>query len=305
MEQSERFEALFQGFDEAFGTGKGQWVDAKPETKHFKAHLEGKGPGLGIGPLRRDGTVSFAAIDLDEPDFAAAEEMQTFIPGISYIEKSRSGNAHVWVFFSKPIEAWIPKGILREATIAVGKSGVEVFPKQGEWHDRLTRGSYINLPFYGDTRPILIEREPITVERFLEIVEFNEPADWRKRADWLMIEPPSEQKSHAEFGEQPQLHMCIEHIIANRDENPVLTGHRSVVYFHVAKGILNTRGFDAEEALYFLRLLNDSSPDKVPDKELRRIVDNAARGRFTSTGCDDPLMAPYVLDDCPIVKGSK
>jgi hypothetical protein len=88
--------------------------------------LQGDGPGIGIAPLRPDSKVGFAAIDLDEPDFDAARRMQEFIPGTSWIERSRSGNAHIWVFFVEPIDAWVPMGVLRYATTAVGKQGVEV-----------------------------------------------------------------------------------------------------------------------------------------------------------------------------------
>ena len=49
-----------------------------------------------------------------------------------------------------------------------------------------------------------------------------------------------------------------------------------------------------------MQLVNDASPDAIPDYELRKILTNAERGRFTSCGCDDPVMAPYVHPDCPI-----
>ena len=55
------------------------------------------------------------------------------------------------------------------------------------------------------------------------------------------------------------------------------------------KATLNTSGYDDDDALFFLRLLNDASPDPVQDHELVRLVANAHRGRWTSTGCDDPL----------------
>jgi hypothetical protein len=37
--------------------------------------------------------------------------------------------------------------------------------------------------------------------------------------------------------------MCAEHIIANRESNPVMEGHRNVVYFCLAKQLLNYEGF--------------------------------------------------------------
>lgn len=310
---------------EAFGTGKGQWVKRPVELADIIRHLKGEGVGLGIPPLRKDGTVWFAAIDLDEPDFPAARDMQRFIPGDSWIERSRSGNAHVWVFFSAPIEAWVVRGILREAILAAGKGAVEVFPKQ----DRLLEGmvgSYINLPYFGDTRPVLLDPGDVeeieqhwhpdlqeaaiksaTEYELEEWVEratdsLNDPDKWRSRARWLMLVPPEQRlrSSDCEFGENPNLHMCAEWMLANRDSNPLVEGHRNAVFFALARQLSNYAGFDHDEAWHMMQLMNESSLDPAPESEMRRILFNAERGRYTSTGCDDPLVQPYCHPACQI-----
>ena len=92
----QQFMRLFKGRADAFGTGKGQWIKNPPTPETYLKHLEGRGHGLGIAPLLDDGTVWFAAIDLDEPNFEAAKEMQEFLGfATTWIERSRSGNAHV------------------------------------------------------------------------------------------------------------------------------------------------------------------------------------------------------------------
>jgi hypothetical protein len=307
--------ALFRGLDDAFGTGRGQWIDRAPEKSDFASHLGGHGDGVGIAPLMRDGSINFAAIDLDEPDFEAAQAMQKFLPGPSFIERSRSGNAHVWVFFEGPIEAWVVRGIMKEATLAAGKRGVEIFPKQDLWHDSLKRGSYINLPYHGLNRPVIAMwrmtkslmndvtwHHYYTPEGFVEAAaKAKNSADaWRKRARWLQVSAPSDRESTSSFGDQRELHMCAEWIIANRDENPVTDGHRNVVYFNLAKMLLNYQGFTEDEAWSMMNLVNESSPDEVNEYELRRIFTNAKRGEWTSTGCDDPLMEPYTHPSCKI-----
>lgn len=320
----EKFMQLFQGRTDAFGTGKGGWVKRAPSTEDFMNHLEGRGTGIGIAPLRDDGTISFAAIDLDEPNFEAAKEMQQLLNfATSWIEKSRSGNAHVWCFFDEPVEAWIARAILRETTAAIGKPAVEVFPKQDHLQPGMV-GNYINLPYHGDTRPILDsdfeEWEngnlndnsswmPVHtfVEQALELRSFSEV--WRKRAHWLGISPPEQRERKQEFGQAKELHMCAEYIIANRDENPIREGQRNVVYFNLAKMLTNYEGFDHDEAVELLRLVRDSSDeqgiDHVDDRELERILDNAEKGGFTSTGCDEALMVGYTHPDCPIARGLK
>lgn len=326
FEQVGEFKALFEGLDTAFGTGAGRWVKRAPTPTDWLEHLSGEGPGIGIAPLRPDNTVKFAAIDLDEPDFKAAFEMTTYLPGPAHIERSRSGNAHVWVFFSDPIEAWIPMGILREAASAAGKPRTEIFPKNHDF-TKVRLGNYINLPFHGTSRPTLervdrtmydpgqVEADggvdlgndkdgclmPQDLSRFLEGAQRkNDPNDWRKRATWLLIDPPEERESTREFGKQAHLHMCAEWILDRAESHPVTAGHRSIVYFSLAKMLTNCTLYSHAEALDFLRAINRASPDKVPDYELRRILGNAERGQFTSTGCDDPVFVPYAHPLCKI-----
>lgn len=303
-ENLDRFRSLFSGLDIAFGTGKGEWIKRPPRPEDWLDHLEGKGVGIGIAPLRPDNTVLFAAIDLDEPDFKAAGLMQEFIPGKSWVERSRSGNAHVWVFFSAPCEAWVAMGILKEATVAAGKKHVEVFPKNHDFA-KVRLGNYINLPYHGEDRPILRHNDPTdpgSLEQFLTTAERtrNDPEDWRKRAQWLLITPPDERERTQEFGSQRHLHVCAEHIISG-EAGPITAGHRSVVYFSLAKQLTNWEQVDHDEVVEILRAVNEASaPDTIPDDELLRIIGNAERGQFTSTGCDDPLFAPFAHPDCPI-----
>ena len=298
-----RFRELFRGLDQAFGTGKGQWVKRPPAIQDYAKHLRGLGDGIGIGPLRPDNTVTFAAIDLDEPDFDAAREMQRYIPGSSFIERSRSGNAHVWVFFASPIEAWVPMALLKMATEAVGKDHVEIFPKNHDFQ-MVVFGNYINLPFHGDSRPILsssldADAPAPTLEQFLHEAEanLNDPENWRKKARWLNIVAPKP-RNEGNFGEAPSLHICAANIIDNG--LPIGEGNRNGVFFMLAKCLSNWREVNHEEALMMMRSVNDESPDPLPDSEIRRILANAERGQYTSTGCDDPLVLPYAHPKCPI-----
>lgn len=297
------FMGLFQGLDTAFGTGKGGWVKRKPDYADFVQHLNGEGTGIGIAPLRPDNTVLFAAIDLDEPDFKAALAMRDFLPGMSWIERSRSGNAHVWVFFKEPLEAWVAMGILKEAVVASGKAHVEVFPKNHDFA-KVAVGNYINLPYHGDQRPVLCElggaAYPLTEFLGAAQAERIDPEEWRKRARWLLIEPPERRATRANFGQATSLHRCAEYIIEHRDDNPLVDGHRNNVFFMLARCLTNWAECDHEEALTMMRLVNESSADPAPDRELRRILSNAERGEYTSTGCDDPLVLPYADPECKI-----
>jgi len=172
MTEVEQFARLFRGRTDVLGTGdKPPKVQRRPVTLvDYESHLAGDGNGIGIYPMLDTNEVWFCAIDLDEPDFALAQMMMKLIPGATYLERSRSGNAHVWAFFSSPAPAWAVRTILRGATQSVGRPDVEIFPKQDGLRADMI-GNFINLPYHGEDRPMLrydtLEEAPR--EAFLEI----------------------------------------------------------------------------------------------------------------------------------------
>ena len=300
-----RFAALFDGLKQAHGTGAGRWVKRPLRPEDWVKHLQGVGDGIGVAPLREDNTVAFAAIDLDEPDFDAAREMQRYIPGPSFVEVSRSGNAHVWVFFKPACPAWLAMAVLKEAVLAAGKQGVEVFPKNHDFA-KVKLGNYINLPYFGGTRHMTetVGSETVTwgLDEFVGKAEetANDPAKWRARADIMQISPPSERKDAAEFGTQTHLHSCAERIISG-EAGPIVDGTRNAVLFMLSKNLLNWQQVNREEALDILASVNNDLFDPpAPMAEVTRIFANVERSQFTSTGCDDPLCIQYSDPSCTI-----
>lgn len=308
MSDALRFGRLFRGREDAYGTGVGGVVRAPVNVGIYQQHLDGHPPGVGIFPMVDGDVVYFGAIDLDEPNFALARSMQKLLPGTSFIERSRSGNAHVWVFFAHPAPAWAVKGVLRKATEAVGRKDVEVFPKQDALREGMV-GNYINLPYHGADRPVLYDGDPHTpmsLPTFLAHAEdeTQDPAEWIRRARGLGVKPPAEREETGEWGEAPVLHACAQHIIAGilDGSRPLMPGARHQVLFHLAKQLLNWRDFTQAEAWSLMQEVNAALPRPLIESELERTFGNALTGQFTSTGCDDPLMAPYVLPSCPIAQ---
>lgn len=309
-----RFSELFAGRPDAYGLGAGGVKHEQPTAGLYQAHLNGDTP-IGIFPLMDDGTVLFGAIDLDEPNFELARTMQRLLPGTSWIERSRSGNAHVWVFFAEPAPAWAVRAILRGATESLGRPEVEIFPKQ----DRVRPGgvgNYINLPYHGHDRPILRNLTKLDLsspDAYWTLPEFvqhadatrQDPATWVTRARRLGAKPPEEREDTGEWGEQPVLHECAEYIItgAISGERPLRPGHRHEVLFHLACQVLNYSEFDQQEARDIINEVNASSPSPLPRHEVDRLFTNAVDGRYTFTGCDQPVMQPYVSPTCPIANG--
>lgn len=309
MSDVEMFASLFRGRVDAYGTGAGP-VERKPLTiEEYANHLAGAGEGIGVFPMLDTNEVYFCAIDLDEPDFDLARTMQKLIPGTSWIERSRSGNAHVWVFFEDSCPAWAARTILMGATEAVGRPEVEIFPKQDKLRkggSKPSVGNYINLPYHGRERPILVDDgTEFEVELFIDgaIAERQDPEAWVRRARRLGGKPPEERATTSDWGTSPMLHMCAEKIIAERQENPIREGNRHIVLFNIAKQCLNYEGFSEDEAKHWVEDVNRCSERPLPQFEIDRLFDNAVEGRFTSTGCDDPVMQPYTHPDCPIAHG--
>jgi hypothetical protein len=315
---AKRFEALFDGRKDAYGVDRGGVVKSPLTTPMYTAHLRGlDGAAIGVFVVRDDATVTFAAIDLDEPDFDLAKELAELLPGHCWIEKSRSGNAHVWSFFSEPVPAWAARSVLRAATLAMGRPEVEVFPKQAALREGMV-GNYINLPYFGESRPMVWQSgepdlsrrlmesiggpwRPYSLEAFLHDAEprRNDPEEWIRRARAIGASEP-QPADDSEFGTRASLHICAQHMLETKDTNPLEPGHRHVVLFNLAKMLLNCREYDEDDALVILEGYNAASTAPLGQAYLETVVDNAARGAWTSTGCDDPVMIPYIHPDCPI-----
>ena len=294
----EAFAALFAGRTDARGLGKAG-VRRHPVTmQDYLQHTRGVGQPLGVFPVRDDNTVWFAAVDIDEPDLALATMIQGLIPGPAYIEESPSGNYHVWCFFPEPIEAWVARAVLRAITEAVGRRDIEIFPKQERLREGQV-GNYIQLPYFGTRTAV----EDWSLAEFVGAVERCDPWTWETRAH--RVASPPEEREVREHGTGKTLHCCAEYIITNRETNPIGEGGRHVVFFNLAKMLLDYEQFDTEECWYYMNLVNDAAPAPLPPGELRRTFDNAHRGGYTSFGCDEPLMAPYVDPQCPILKGAR
>lgn len=317
--QTPRFAALFDGRRDAYGVDKGAVRRTPPAPAAYEAlwvdlyrnHLRGN-RGIGVFPVRDDNTVTFAAIDLDEPNFELAVELAGELPGHIWIEKSRSGNAHIWTFFAEPIPAWAVRAVLRAATFAAGRPEVEVFPKQAELRPGMV-GNYINLPYFGGERPMVWETGDdilhstggFSLNAFLHDAEprRNDIEEWIKRARQTGASTPMATGSEVDFGTLSAVHVCADYMLEHKDDNPLRRGHRHVVLFNLAKMLLNCEWEDETTALEAVSNFNAAGEAPLGQRDIEQIVANAAAGRWTSTGCDDPIMHPYVSPECPIANG--
>lgn len=161
LDQLMAFRSLFSGNDtfygctELLGTSR---KDGKQEVNcytktapllrdNYEQHLLGK-VGLGVCPVKSDGTVSFGAIDVDCYDgtvLALAEKITALqLPLCPCL--SKSGGLHLFAFFGPRTTAKAAVEILTRVRSLLGlPAKTEIFPKQTTLSGK---GNWINLPYF-------------------------------------------------------------------------------------------------------------------------------------------------------------
>jgi TOTE conflict system primase-like protein len=163
---AEQFMSRFRGYSGAHGTYEEE--DRDPGTskvgikrtahtrKHpptvalWSRHLAGQ-YHLGIIPLTEQNDCWWGAIDIDVYDgldhMALVRQLASLkVPSV--VCRTKSGGAHVYVFFNQPVPAYVAQPKLYEIAAAIGHGGTEVFPKQAERAETGT-GNWLNMPYYG------------------------------------------------------------------------------------------------------------------------------------------------------------
>jgi hypothetical protein len=270
----ERFALRFRGLDRAYG----RYIPAKakkpgklkleavrdPATvrepvtlAHYERHMRGEQEqGIGIIPVTDDATCWFAAIDVDQYDgldHAALEEKIDRLGLPLIVCESKSGGAHIYVFFSEPV----PAKVAREKLKAFAKAlklpkGTEIFPKQDRLESDKDCGNWINLPYFGESRFAIINGGPQSLEMFLKL------------ADAVAI-------TEAELHElnltapKPSSHGLV--------PGDITDGQRNIKFF---KAACRMRGAGAEEDEIRDTLLEVNTQIADPEEE-KKIIDIARR----------------------------
>ena len=184
-----RFLELFAGLDRAHGTytlsgkitdkGKKQGhalTKTEPATEElWQQHLDGK-YGLGIFPLKDDGTCKWGAIDVDiyNLDFTKLEKDLSKIKLPLIVCKTKSGGAHIYLFLKNFSDAKLVRTKLMEAAVTLGYSGVEIFPKQIRLASEKDFGNWLNMPYFDSNKPTrhaIKDGKKLSAEEFLNLAE--------------------------------------------------------------------------------------------------------------------------------------
>lgn len=149
-----KFMSLFRGSALAHGTwdkSNGNMATELTEATEddYRNHLEGN-LGLGLVPVTQEGFCHFGAIDIDidtidHKDLYARVSSRNLPLSVC---RSKSGGAHLYVFFEKPLPASSVQTLLRKWAHLLGfPSKTEIFPKQLKSTTQ-NIGNWINLCYF-------------------------------------------------------------------------------------------------------------------------------------------------------------
>ena len=279
------FQFFFTGSDEAYGEfipssraikagNKVEGVNATregtPSLPHYINHLSGK-KGLGIIPIDRNNECLFGVVDVDIYERGAISDILTILdnsdaPLIPFI--SKSGGLHLYLFMNHPIAASDMKFRLQTMINLMGFKFIykkynkpftlEIFPKQAKLvkdkQGNLTKGSYINLPYYqkdSKRRAMIKNRVPVSFEEAMLHLR-NVQGD-------ISLQVVDDFIKHIPYGHAPP---CIQVIETMK---PDLEGSRNTYLFNI--GVMLRKQFpDSWE--HELHSVNNNMKTPIPEHEL-------------------------------------
>lgn len=304
------FASLFRGRRDAFGLmreGKIAAVRHPVTLSHYWDHLKGR-IRLGIYPLLSDGRISFLALDFDGPP-AWEDAWKVFhrsghfhLPFVW--EVSKSGDVHLWLFFSEPVAA---RDARRVARMLLEESGVraEIFPKQDTVPENGV-GNFIWLPLsgasVGEGRTLFIDPERLEPwsdqDRFLSKIRMVSAEQLAQLGEMNNLEA----MDHIGLLPRGQGRTYLGHLLpcAEKMLKGVSKGCRDVVAFRLAVH-LKSNGYTLERAEQLLQQWNVTKniPPLLP-REITAKVQSAYLRDYSGYGCEDPLIIPFCDEACPI-----
>ncbi|MFZ5862433.1 MAG: TOTE conflict system archaeo-eukaryotic primase domain-containing protein [Nitrospirota bacterium] len=306
----ERFAALFCGRSDAFGVlqaGRICAVRRPLSLIQYRLHLEGK-LRLGIYPLLPDGHTHFLALDFDGPQAEYAADRASVVAaqhGLTLCrEISKSRGVHLWLFFNEPVLArdtrLIALMLLREAGVKA-----EIFPKQ----DALPAdgvGNFIWLPLSGESVPLgkTVFVDPISHQAYADQWDFLHGIPQVHPREIVILASQARAGQDRPIPARPDGPARIHHgellPCARIMLQGVTRGCRDVVAFRLAIH-LKARGLSQQRAEHILRQWDaKSNQPPLGLSTIREKVISVYQRNYTSYGCEDPLIAPFCREGCPI-----
>jgi hypothetical protein len=319
------FRGLFTGLPGVYGTydlstGKVRQVKEPVTDQVLLAHLKGERP-YGVYLLMEDRIRALAVdFDTDELSYPLAFKAGALRYNLfTSIERSKSKGFHVWMFFA---EGGVPARKARLVASSIlaymDKPDTEIFPKQDALDPQRSYGNFINAPLFGTLvrkgRTLFVDPADRTqrypdqwellagvqrVEEFrLDAVIESWGLSGRDNADGAAAPAKSESNSPGlarSFGLPP----CAQRMLAEG-----VSDQQRMACFRLAVH-LKLAGIPPELAVAMLKAW---APKNRPQNGKRIITEaeiwERARGAYEKPyrgcGCEDPVMALYCNEGCPL-----
>lgn len=294
----EKFHALFAGLTRAKGRyvltanpsqavvgdkakGKATTISEAVTVEDYARHLNGE-VGLGIVPVRDDGTCVFGAIDIDQYvgiDHIALVKKAAEKSEPVMVCRSKSGGAHVYVFVAEPgVQAPILIDYLKKLRGSLSidiRKAREIFPKQKAQSGGI--GNWINLPYFGETPRKAIKEDgtEYTLEEFLESA---------KRVDGKLLSFAAEKE---EFLNHSELPPCLERLIAEG----IPAGMRNEAGYNFAVFASKKFHMDQVKVRTMVNHLNNiACKPPLPQVELNTIIDSVLTHEYNYKCDQSPIL---------------
>jgi len=300
IEQSliEKFAALFAGLTRAKGRyvltsnpsqavvgdkakGKATTISEAVTIDDYARHLNGE-MGLGIVPVRDDGSCVFGAIDIDQYvgiDHAALVKKAAAESVPVMVCRSKSGGAHVYVFAAEPgIAAHLLIEYLKKLRASLGidiRKAREIFPKQKAQSGGI--GNWINLPYFGETPRKAIKEDgtEYTLEEFLASIKHTTPKS-------LTLATTKD-----EFLVPSELPPCLERLVAEG----IPAGMRNEAGYNFAVFASKKYHMDQVKVRTMVNLLNNMAcKPPLTQVELNTIIDSVLTHEYNYKCTQSPIL---------------
>jgi hypothetical protein len=261
--------------------GAGTVHDA-PTAKLWEEHLSGK-VQIGLVPIRDDRTCCWGAIDIDDytVDHAALDAQLREMGLPLLMCRTKSGGAHLYCFTSEPVAAELMRGKLMEWAVALGRSGVEVFPKQTRLAGKNDDGSWINMPYSGgesSVRHAIYMGARLGPGAFLDLIDSTYAITEEKlRA----IEAPTPEDLSTFFDGAPP---CLQTLVTRGK----ITELRNQTLFSIIVMLKKMHGEDFKEEMvdeYNQRFIDPP----LGHKELAHIIKSTSKKTYFYKCNDEPI----------------
>ena len=186
----EKFARLFRGLNRAYGSldmttkdargkqkGKYKFVHEPRTIATFEAHLKGS-TSIGVVPINEENLCRWGAIDVDQYplDHSAIIKKLAEVEVPLVVCRSKSGGAHLYLFFTELVEAEKVQVKLKEIAAEIGFGGCEIFPKQIKLVlERGDNGNFLNLPYFDHEGGLRYafnkDGSAATLKEFLDLAE--------------------------------------------------------------------------------------------------------------------------------------